>query len=187
MGLYVHTLGEIPLGATRKYYIYLLDYGWDEPLSKAVYKNLAQMADRASRTNAAVIHGPRGGVHFADEVLSWHRINGQPADEILPALLITTRHPKTIRESGDETRKAPEDSLLLIPLKKVAKNGTEVVAVINQVFNDIRDEKRLKNFAVAQEMHRGAKKAIVDAVVLQPRIGGFGFDLKKFFSELRNK
>ena len=36
MGLYVHSLGEIPNGAERAYYVYLLDYGWEEPLGSAV-------------------------------------------------------------------------------------------------------------------------------------------------------
>src|SRR5438270_698931 len=127
MGLYVHSLGEVPSGAPRNYYVYLLDYGWDEPLGEAVRKNFLQMADRASRTNAAVVHGPVG-VHFTDEVLSWHHINGQPAEKILPAILITTRHPKTIRESYQEgSVKRMEDALLLIPLKKVCKNATDVV------------------------------------------------------------
>ena len=33
MGLYVHSLGEIPTGAERAYYVYLLDYGWEECLA----------------------------------------------------------------------------------------------------------------------------------------------------------
>ena len=67
MGLYVHSLGEIPIGAQRAYYVYLLDYGWEEELGNAVRANLPRMADLASRANAVVIHGPRG-VHFEDEV-----------------------------------------------------------------------------------------------------------------------
>jgi hypothetical protein len=186
VGLYVHTLKEIPSGATRRYYIYLLDSGWKEPVSEALYENLSLMADRASRTNSAVIHGPRS-VHFADEVLSWHHINGEPAEKLLPALLITTRHPKTICESGDDRRKAPHDSMLLIPLKKACKNATEVVALVNQIFNDIKDEKRLRNFEVARQLQRGLKDAVVDALILQPKIGGAGIDLLKFFSALKGK
>ena len=30
-------------------------------------------------------------------------------------------------------------------------------------------------------MHRGVAGALVDAVILQPKVGGIGFDLKKFF------
>ena len=32
MGLMVHSLEEIPRNVERNYYIYLLDYGWDEPI-----------------------------------------------------------------------------------------------------------------------------------------------------------
>src|SRR5712692_10589436 len=98
MGLYVDSLGEIPTAAARAYYVYLLDYGWEEALGNAVRANLPKMTDLASGSNAVVIHGPRG-VHFEDEVLSWHRVNGQDAKDILPAILITTRHPSTFRES----------------------------------------------------------------------------------------
>src|ERR1035438_3584555 len=124
MGLYVHSLGEMPAGAERAFYVYLLDYGWEEPLGSAVRANLPRMADLASRSNAVVIHGPRG-VHFEDEVLSWHRVNGQEATEILPALLITTRHPSTFRESFSLIRSKPEnrDSLLLLPLRKVCTSA----------------------------------------------------------------
>jgi hypothetical protein len=56
------------------------------------------------------------------------------------------------------------------------------VTLIDQVFTDIKDEKRLKHFAVAKQMRRGVKNAIVNAAILQPKIGGFGIDLRKFFS-----
>jgi hypothetical protein len=82
MGLYVHSLGEIPTGTERAYYVYLLDYGWEESLGNAVRANLQKMADIASRSNAVVIHGPRG-VHFEDEVLSCYRVNGQDAKDII--------------------------------------------------------------------------------------------------------
>ena len=49
MGLYVHSIGELPAEAYRSYYVYLLDYGWDETFGDAVRKNLPRMADAASR------------------------------------------------------------------------------------------------------------------------------------------
>lgn len=36
MGLYVQSLNNIPQSAHRDYYIYLLDYGWSEPLGNAL-------------------------------------------------------------------------------------------------------------------------------------------------------
>ncbi|MBN9662262.1 MAG: hypothetical protein J0H49_28955 [Acidobacteria bacterium] len=183
MGLYVHSLGEIPTDTERAYYVYLLDYGWEEPLGDAVRANLPRMADLASRSDAVVIHGPRG-VHFEDEVLSWHRINGQDAGDILPALLVTTRHPSTFRESFSLIRTEPEnrDPLLLVPLRKICTSAQEVADLIHMVFEDIKGKKRLPDFHAAKRMQRGVGRALVDAVILQPKLGGVGFDLKNFFS-----
>jgi hypothetical protein len=182
MGLYVHSLGEIPAGAERAYYIYLLDDGWKEPLGESVRANLPRMADLASRSNAVVVYGPRG-VHFEDEVLSWHRVNGQEAKDILPAILVTTRHPSTFRGLFDMKRSKQEsrDALLLIPLRKVCKSADDVVDLIHRVFEDITDKKQLSKFRAAKRMKRGVAGALVDAVILQPKVGGIGFDLKKLF------
>ena len=182
MGLYVHWLGQIPTGAERAYYVYLLDYGWEEALGNAVRANLPRMADVASRSDAVVIHGPRG-VHFEDEVLSWHHVNGHDAKDILPAILITTRHPSTFRESFavGKSAKVSNDALLLLPLRKVCKSSEDVVELIQRVFEDIRSKKRLSKFRAAKRMRRGVAGALVDAVILQPKVSGIGFDLKKLF------
>lgn len=183
MGLYVHSLGEIPTGAERAYYVYLLDYGWEESLGNAVRANLPRMADLASRSNAVIIHGPRG-VHFEDEVLSWHHVNGKDAKSILPAILVTTRHPTTFRESFavPRSKKESRDALLLIPLRKVCKSADDVVELIQRVFEDMKDKQPLSKFRAAKRMRRGVAGALVDAVILQPKVGGIGFDLKKFFT-----
>jgi hypothetical protein len=179
MGLYVHALGELPGEVFRSYYVYLLDYGWDESFGEAVRRNLQRMSEAASRADAVVIHGPRG-VHFEDEVLSWHHINGAPADDILPALLVTTRHPQTFRELyGPGRFQAPTDAMLLVPLRKTCKAPDDVVTLIDRLFKDIAAKKRLDQFHVAAEMRRGVGTAIVDALVVQPKVAGVGIDLAK--------
>ena len=74
MGLYVQSLNNIPQSAHRDYYIYLLDYGWSEPLGNALMNNYEKMAQLAAENDAVVIRGTHR-VHFEDEVLSWHHIN----------------------------------------------------------------------------------------------------------------
>ena len=39
------------------------------------------------------------GVHFSDEVLSWHHFNGDDVEneQLLPAILVTNRHPSEFR------------------------------------------------------------------------------------------
>lgn len=48
MGLMIHSLGELPLNAKRDYYVYLLDYGWHEPLGQALLSSFDTMAAEAS-------------------------------------------------------------------------------------------------------------------------------------------
>ena|ERR1039458_7575741 len=187
MGLMIHSLGELPLGAERSYYIYLLDYGWHEPLADAVYQNFGKMADLASRGGAVVMRGVVGA-HFADEVLSWHHVNGQPAEEILPAILLTTIHPHYFRTQTDESPRSLDDKLLLIPLRAACKSTSDVVTLVEKMFKDVKEKKGLPDFAIAQELRKGKRGALVDALILQPRFAGVGVDLKKivaFFKGLR--
>jgi hypothetical protein len=46
----------------------------------------------------------------------------------------------------------------------------------------VSGKKRLPEFQAAKLMRHGVAGALVDAVILQPKLGGVGFDLKKFFS-----
>ncbi len=185
MGLMVHSLGELPLEAKRAYYVYLLDYGWHEPLAEAVYKNFDKMSDLASRRKAVVIRGIVGS-HFADEVLSWHHVNGQPSEEIHPAILITTIHPQHFKMMDGEFTPS-SDELLLIPLKKTCKNSLEVVSLIEKLFKDIADKKGIQDFEVAKELKKGKEGALVDALILQPNFGGLGVDVKRIIGLFKRR
>lgn len=71
MGLYVHALSRLPLGLERDYYIYVLDYGWEEPLGQALHANFRKMADLAAKSKSVVVAGTDSRA-FAEEVLSVH-------------------------------------------------------------------------------------------------------------------
>lgn len=176
MGLKIHSLTELPKEVSRGYYVYLLDYGWEEPLGKALRDNFDRMAAVASRHNAAVLLGL--GDEFNDEVLSWHGINGKDAEDLLPAVLITNKHPSLfarMHASWDREK----DHLVLIPLRGHCKNTTDVAALIDGIFRDIKTKKPLMNFSVVNEDRGGIGRAIVDAVVLKPAVAGMGIDLKE--------
>ena len=166
MGLMIHSLGELPANVERDYYVYLLDYGWEEAASDAMYTNFARMAEVASRNNAAVFRGTVGH-HFADEVLSWHHINGREADGVLPAILITTKHPQKFREHGWSRQQA--DKLLLIPLRQVCKRPA------------------LPDFEIAEEMRAGRRGAVLDALILKPNFVGLGIDINRVIDFFRRK
>ena len=188
MGLMIHSLGELPANVERDYYVYLLDYGWDEPLGKVLNRNFGKMAEKASRHNAVVLRGV-AGVHFSDEVLSWHQVNGQPGEEILPAILITTRNPHEFHERCfcDIPNSKVEDRMLLIPLRKSCKTTSDVVNMIDKLFRDIEEKKELTDFEIANKLKKGRNGALVDALILQPNISGLGINFNSIIDFFRGK
>jgi hypothetical protein len=190
MGLHVHSLLEIPADAKRSYYVYLLDYGWKEPLSEALADNFQEMAELASKNDAVVIRNAGRGVHFYDDVFSYHNLNGEDGEELLPAILITDRNPHDFKESH-----GPDDSnnsknknfkIIVFPLRKYCKSTTDVAKYVDRIFRDIIEKKDLADFKVAKEMKKGFGKALVSGLLLQPNIAGVGYDLKpliEYFDE----
>lgn len=189
MGLYIQSLTNIPIGAKRDYFIYLLDYGWEEPLGEALMKNYEKMASIAAENRAVVIRGTHR-VHFEDEVLSWHNINGEDGEDMLPAILITNRHPNKFRESFNPTgNKGVEEDLKLIfiPLKKFCRTTTDVVTLVEKLFNDIIEKKDLNDFKISKELKKGLGRAVADAIILEPNFAGVGFNFKKMIKYFTEK
>ena len=136
MGLHVHNLGNLPDTVDgRDYFIYVLDYGWKEPLTDALVANFTNMARMASESKSLVVAGIEP-IHFANEVFSWHGINGEDGEKILPAILITTLTPFYFKESYDEFHRSDEinDKLLIIPLKKACETTDDVIKLIQSIF-----------------------------------------------------
>lgn len=188
MALIVHSLENIPLSARRDYFIYLLDYGWHEPITQALRANYDEMVRRAAKSSAVVIKGTELG-HFEDEVFSWHHINRENAEELLPALLITNAHPSHFLKGEmifpgkhNILRVGAEyDSmkLVLIPFKRFCSTTADVVTIVGKLFDDIADGKDLAHFRIVREMKKGVGSALVDAIIAEPAVGGFGIYLKK--------
>ena len=195
MGLMVHSLDNIPESARRDYFIYLLDYGWDEPISEALRRNFDKMAHESSINKAVIIKGTVGE-HFQNEVFSWHQINGLNGDDVLPALLISNNHPSYFKDNnhgaGWERGLVKESEqhnmkLIIIPFKKFCKSSTEVVGLIQKVFSDIKEQKDLSDFTIAREIKKGRGSAIADAIILEPNVAGIGVDLKKLIGRFFDK
>ena len=187
MGLHVYSLNNIPKSENRDYLIYLLEYGWHEPLGEALSNNFDQMAAKAAKSRSVVIRGTELA-HFENEVFSWHQINNERDEEILPAILITNAHPSYFRDNNFDTRMKNglyrEDyskklKLILIPLKKFCSSTIEVVALIEKLFIDIEAEKDLSDFQIAKEVKKGIGSALADAIIFEPNISGVGFSFKK--------
>lgn len=190
----VHSLENIPTSARRDYFIYLLDYGWQEPISQALRDNFDRMAQLAAKTKAVVIKGTEIA-HFQNEVLSWHHINNEDAGDLLPALLITNTHPAYFQEMNQDfpgkrnilrvNSEYKDMKLILIPFKRLCTTTGEVISIIEKTFQDIAEAKDLSAFKIVKEMKKGIGSAIVDAVILEPNFSGIGFNFKKFLNCLK--
>jgi len=192
MGLMVHSLEGIPEEHHRGYFIYLLDYGWNEPLSDALRSNFGQMATLASKNkNAVIIMRTDAGVHFSDEVLSWHSINGDDVEkeQLLPAILVTNRHPAEFHKRAmREYDEAEADlKMILFPLKKHCKDTTEVVSLIQKIFTSIKLGKDLSNFGVVKEKKKGIGGALANSILLEPNFAGVGFSFNKLIKYIKEK
>ncbi|MFM7332064.1 MAG: hypothetical protein ACKO1L_10485, partial [Brachymonas sp.] len=132
-------------------------------------------------------------VHVDDPNFSWSKINGEDGEEILPALMISTIHPQKFRTEvpgyrfQNTDKGAADENLVLIPLKEVCKDSTEVVALIERIFRDISSQKPLKDFAIAKEIKAGSGTAYANAFILKPALWGMGVDLKELVKAWRTK
>jgi len=185
----------------RSYYLYVLDYGWDEPLGKTIHANFSRIADLAAKNEAIVLAGTDSRA-FTDEILSahvndhqfsWSSINGEDGEEILPALMISNIHPMRFRGEFPnyrfpKTKKGVADEkLILIPLRGVCSSPTEVVVLIERIFSDIADKKPLTDFSIAKEITAGNSGSYLDAVILKPSIWGMGVDIREIINRWRKK
>ena len=193
MGLHVHSLANIPESENRDYWIYLLEYGWHEPLGQALNDNFNKMADRAAKSRSVVIKGTEID-HFENEVFSWHHINNEKGDDILPSILIANAHPSYFLESAFGFRQqrglyresdGDDIKLVLVPLKRFCRTTTEVVSLIERLFMDIEAQRDLSEFKIAKEAKKGVGSAIVDSIILEPNFYGVGFSFKKLSNYLR--
>ena len=193
MGLYIHTLSPLPLELERNYYLYVLDYGWDEPLGKAIHENFSRIADLAAKNEAIVLAGTNSRA-FADEILSvhvddhqfsWGNINGEDGEEILPALMISNIHPMRFKTAFpnyrfSKTKKGTADEkLILVPLRGVCRDSTEVIALIERIFRDIAAKKPLSEFMIEKEIKAGNGGAYSDAIIMKPSLWGMGIDIRE--------
>lgn len=185
MGLYISHMETVSIKTDRSLYIYLLDYGWPGGEWEQLFKrHFMHMADHATRTGAVVVSS-MNGVHFGNEVLSWHRVANLDAAEVLPGLLITKTPPHYFRESYDEQSAAEPglEDLLVIPLKPFCKDETDFLRTIEGVFSDLKNGLELRNFQIAKHDPRERPimeigKRLMNAVELKPGAFGVSIDLK---------
>jgi hypothetical protein len=190
MGLKIHTLAEIPDSVSKSYYLYILDYyNWDEPIGNTLRTSFDKIAEFATKNNSVVIQGISES-HFYTELMSWESINGIDPKELLPALMITTIHPKYFLDRDNKQingEKIPEDNLIFLEIGKICKSPQDVIKLLEKIFKDIQDKKEIKNFIVKKELKSGVGKILNDTIILEPNFAGLGVSINNLFRFLSKK
>jgi len=190
MGLKISTIAALPENVERDYYLYILDYyNWDEPIGNTLRNSFDRIAKFASENNSIAIQGIQES-HFYSELMSWESINGIDPKELLPALMITSIHPKYFLERNNKQTKGekiPEDKLVFIEIGKVCKTPQDVIKLIEKIFKDIQEKKKIEDFSVKEELKGGIGKVLNDTIILEPNIAGIGINLNNIFKFLTKK
>jgi len=184
MGLKVTTISRLPLDTGRDYFVYFLDYGWSDPFSDALYANFDRLAKGLAGNRGVVLAG-LDRQEFADEVLSWHRVNGEPTEGLLPAILISGCQPAEFaagNEHGGTWRRVESgvrkyQGAILVPLREVCETAEEVPLVISRILSSIQDRQEIDGFElgrISAGRHDGA-----EMIILQPNFQGIGVNLKE--------
>jgi hypothetical protein len=195
VGLYVSSMRELPVG-DRTLYLYLLDYGWPSGDYEQLFRqNFGHLSHRASETGAVVVMSGQG-VHFANEVLSWHHVFGHDSADLLPALLLTHAHPSYFVSEEPRESDADLGDLALIPLRQACTTPQDFLSIVGSIFEDLEKGLTLRNFraekfdilSVPQSSMWGEARARVgDALLLQPNFAGMGIDIKKLLTKRGNR
>jgi hypothetical protein len=184
MGLKISTLAAIPENVSRSYYIYILDfYNWDEPISNTLRNSFDKIAEFATKNDSVVIQGIKES-HFYSELMSWESVNGIDPKELLPALMITTIHPKYFLDGDDKQIKGqpiPEDKLIFLKIGEVCKSPSDVIRLLEKMFKDISEKKEIKDFQIKKRLKGGVGKILNDTIILEPNIAGIGINLNELF------
>lgn len=189
MGLKVHSLARLPVDMNRDYYVYLLDWNWEGNLNRFLRLNFDKMASIAARNRAVVITG-FDGEEFSNEVFSYHQVLGEDGRKALPAILVTTCNPHKFASTNNGGRPNYQQShskfrhalfderMVLLPLRDLCTDDTDVNLVIDKIMSDIVEKKSLTEFEVYKKVSQKDKEGLADALILQPNFAGMGVDIK---------
>ena len=185
MGLKINSIAEFPESVNRSYYLYILDYyNWDEPIGNTLRNSFDKIAEFATKNDSIVIQGIQES-HFNNELLSWKSINGIEPSELLPALMITSLHPKYFLERDNkefQNETLPDDKLIFLEIGKICKTPQDVVKLIEKVLSDIKDKKDIADFKVKKELKKGIGNILNDTIIFEPNIAGVGINFNKIIS-----
>jgi hypothetical protein len=170
MGYHLNSLANLPIDNEIRFYVFVVNGQYKEPLYDIVQQNFANIARSIGRKT--VIAQGLNPPHFSDEIAK--KYLGRDFGDyfrFLPALLITDAHPDRVKE--DTLR-------LFVPLSE----AEERFGGWNQFFKLLAEFVRYENDEFAERFRKKEDwlRDVNEAIEMKPGLFGFAINLNSLLA-----
>lgn len=160
MGYQLNSLGNLPIDDDVKFYIFVINGQWQEPLYEMIQQNFSSIA-RSVGKDAAIVQGLNPVEWYGEIAEAYLGKDHNDYFSLLPALLVSNARPDNVH---DETLR------LLIPLRDVEGRfgGWPQFFSALSAFVQGRSDELIKRFDAKDDVFDAANK------VMELRPGAFG-------------
>jgi len=176
VGYLLTALNNLPIDASVDYYLFLLRASFDTPILEAVERNFAKIAIEVGGKGVYAVPAANHDKWLNEVGTKYLGATWQDYEDILPALLLTDRHPEEV---------TPESLRLFIPLGEVDKRFGSLDKLLVQITRFMRkeDNKFLEKFCKKEDVFDAGKRIFKwDVGIL-----GIKIDVIELISQLKGE
>lgn len=163
MGYMLNSLGNLPVDDDVKFYVFVINGQWQEPLYGIIEQNFSSIA-RSIGKHAVIAKGLNPMEWYGEVAEKYLGKDHADYFQLLPALLVTDAHPDRVSEGSLR---------LLIPLRDVeARFGGW-----NQFFALLTDFVQLKSDEFVNRFHKKEDAFDVANKIVSVKPGAFGISV----------
>jgi hypothetical protein len=163
MGYMLNSLGNLPVDDDIRFYVFVINGQWQEPLYGMIEQNFSSIA-KSIGTHAVVAKGLHPAEWYGEIAETYLGKDHDDYFPLLPALLVTDAHPSSFTDKSLR---------LLVPLRDVENR----FGGWPQFFNLLSDFVQLKSDAFLKRFHK--KEDGVDTInkIIAVKPGAFGISI----------
>jgi hypothetical protein len=175
MGYLLSSLGNLPLDEDIKFYVFVINGQWKEPLYEMIEQNFSAIA-KSVGTHAVIAKGLNPVEWYGEIAEKYFGKDHEQYFHLLPALLVTDTHPDSFSEKSLR---------LIVPLRDVeARFGGW-----NQFFALLSDFVQLKSDAFLRKFQakEGAFDVADKIIKISPGAFGVSVNINELVSQWRKR
>jgi hypothetical protein len=174
MGYLLNSLGNLPIDTEVKFYAFVINGQWEEPLYQVIDQNFSRIA-KSIGSHAVIAKGTEPAEWTREVAEEYLGPNHDQYFHLLPALLITDAHPSQVTEKSLR---------LLIPLRDVEERfgGWNQFFTLLGGFVQGKSDEFVKKFEA-----RDLVETVNKIVQVKPAMFGIGLNINELFALWRRR